>query len=127
MSASPTAVGGELAGVQVKQISTYGDCSLAVSADGQLYGWGNSEYLQLASVTEATQVRKSAGVFRVHTQQQQQEPIAMVISLLFVSADQLSSTAPAGRLWEGGSGSVWRHSGGRPQRLVTTYTLHTSR
>lgn len=73
MSSAPTVVGGELAGVQVKQISTYGDCSLAVSADGQLYGWGNSEYLQLASVTEATQVRKNAGVFRVLQQQQQQQ------------------------------------------------------
>lgn len=57
---TPMEVGGDLAGVEVKQISTYGDCSLAVSADGQLYGWGNSEYLQLASVTEATQVRFGA-------------------------------------------------------------------
>lgn len=58
-------VGGDLAGVEVKQISTYGDCSLAVSADGRLYGWGNSEYLQLASVSEATQVRMdgSRGTF----------------------------------------------------------------
>lgn len=52
-------MGGDLAGVEVQQISTYGDCSLAVSREGQLYGWGNSEYLQLASVTEATQVRKA--------------------------------------------------------------------
>lgn len=52
-------VGGDLAGVEVQQISSYGDCSLAVSADGELFGWGNSEYLQLASVTEATQVRRA--------------------------------------------------------------------
>lgn len=50
-----------MAGVKVQQITSYGDCSLAVSADGELFGWGNSEYLQLASVTEATQVRQ-AGV-----------------------------------------------------------------
>uniref|UniRef100_A0A8C9XR03 RCC1 like n=1 Tax=Sander lucioperca TaxID=283035 RepID=A0A8C9XR03_SANLU len=56
VSSSPVEVGGDLAGVEVQQISTYGDCSLAVSTDGQLYGWGNSEYLQLASVTEATQI-----------------------------------------------------------------------
>ncbi|XP_042288178.1 RCC1-like G exchanging factor-like protein isoform X2 [Thunnus maccoyii] len=56
VSSSPVEVGGDLAGVEVQQISTYGDCSLAVSRDGQLYGWGNSEYLQLASVTEATQI-----------------------------------------------------------------------
>ncbi|XP_068456968.1 RCC1-like G exchanging factor-like protein [Clinocottus analis] len=56
ISARPVEVGGDLSGVEVQQISTYGDCSLAVSADGQLYGWGNSEYLQLASVTESTQI-----------------------------------------------------------------------
>lgn len=50
-------MGGDLAGVEVRHVSSYGDCSLAVSADGELFGWGNSEYLQLASVTEATQVR----------------------------------------------------------------------
>lgn len=47
--------------MEVKQISTYGDCSLAVSSDGQLYGWGNSEYLQLAAVTETAQVRWRSG------------------------------------------------------------------
>lgn len=57
ISSSPVEVGGDLAGVEVQQISTYGDCSLAVSKDGQLYGWGNSEYRQLAFVTQATQVR----------------------------------------------------------------------
>ena len=48
---------GDLAGVKVQQVTSYGDCSLAVSADGQVFGWGNSEYLQLASVTEGTQVK----------------------------------------------------------------------
>ncbi|XP_050965366.1 RCC1-like G exchanging factor-like protein [Labeo rohita] len=52
----PVPVGGDLAGVKVQQVATYGDCSLAVSTDGQVFGWGNSEYLQLASVTEATQI-----------------------------------------------------------------------
>lgn len=52
-------VAGDLCGVEVQQISSYGDCSLAVSADGELFGWGNSEYLQLSSVTEATQVRQA--------------------------------------------------------------------
>ncbi|KAM8897302.1 RCC1-like G exchanging factor-like protein isoform 2-T4 [Spinachia spinachia] len=56
VSPRPVEVGGDLSGVEVQQISTYGDCSLAVSADGRLYGWGNSEYLQLASVTESTQL-----------------------------------------------------------------------
>ncbi|XP_007518033.2 RCC1-like G exchanging factor-like protein isoform X2 [Erinaceus europaeus] len=54
----PTRLGGDLAGVPVVQLATYGDCCLAVSADGGLFGWGNSEYLQLASVTDSTQVNE---------------------------------------------------------------------
>uniref|UniRef100_A0A3Q2TVB6 RCC1 like n=1 Tax=Fundulus heteroclitus TaxID=8078 RepID=A0A3Q2TVB6_FUNHE len=56
VSSCPVELGGDLAGVEVQQISTYGDCSLAVSRDGQLFGWGNSEYRQLASATESTQM-----------------------------------------------------------------------
>ncbi|MBN3308988.1 RCC1L protein, partial [Amia calva] len=52
----PVRLGGALAGVQVRQVTSYGDCSLAVSQEGALYGWGNSEYLQLSAVTEATQI-----------------------------------------------------------------------
>ncbi|XP_060768745.1 RCC1-like G exchanging factor-like protein [Neoarius graeffei] len=55
-AAVPVQVGGDLEGVRVQQVSTYGDCSLAVSTDGHVFGWGNSEYLQLASVTEAAQI-----------------------------------------------------------------------
>ena len=50
MSATALPVRGDLAGVKVTQVTTYGDCSLAVSAEGQLYGWGNSEYLDRKSV-----------------------------------------------------------------------------
>ncbi|XP_065780859.1 RCC1-like G exchanging factor-like protein isoform X2 [Muntiacus reevesi] len=56
ITSTPTKLGGDLAGVNVIQVATYGDCCLAVSADGGLFGWGNSEYLQLASVTDSTQV-----------------------------------------------------------------------
>uniref|UniRef100_A0A8C6TW29 RCC1 like n=1 Tax=Neogobius melanostomus TaxID=47308 RepID=A0A8C6TW29_9GOBI len=52
----PVEVGGDLSGVQVQQISTYGDCSLALSRDGELFGWGNSEYRQLAAVTDRAQI-----------------------------------------------------------------------
>lgn len=55
-AAFPVPVGGDLEGVKVQQVSTYGDCSLAVSTEGHVFGWGNSEYLQLASVTETTQI-----------------------------------------------------------------------
>lgn len=53
---TPTKLNGDIAGVNIVQIVTYGDCSLAVSDDGDIFGWGNSEYLQLAAVTEDTQV-----------------------------------------------------------------------
>ncbi|XP_030078321.1 RCC1-like G exchanging factor-like protein isoform X2 [Microcaecilia unicolor] len=52
----PTKLSGDIAGVNIIQVATYGDCCLAVSDEGDLFGWGNSEYLQLASVTEFTQV-----------------------------------------------------------------------
>ncbi|XP_064152156.1 RCC1-like G exchanging factor-like protein isoform X3 [Loxodonta africana] len=56
VSSVPTKLGGDLAGVNIIQVATYGDCCLAVSADGDVFGWGNSEYLQLASITDSTQV-----------------------------------------------------------------------
>ncbi|KAJ7308924.1 hypothetical protein JRQ81_008201 [Phrynocephalus forsythii] len=56
ITSKPTKVGGDLSGVRISQVTTYGDCSLAVSEDGDLFGWGNSEYLQLASITDSTQV-----------------------------------------------------------------------
>ncbi|XP_013914272.1 PREDICTED: Williams-Beuren syndrome chromosomal region 16 protein [Thamnophis sirtalis] len=52
----PTKLGGDIAGVRITQVTTYGDSCLAVSETGELFGWGNSEYLQLSSVTETTQV-----------------------------------------------------------------------
>ncbi|KAG2459625.1 RCC1L protein, partial [Polypterus senegalus] len=56
MTSQPQKLGGDLEGVQVKQVTTYGDCSLAISQEGELFGWGNSEYLQLSAITESTQV-----------------------------------------------------------------------
>uniref|UniRef100_A0A8C9TJI6 RCC1 like n=1 Tax=Scleropages formosus TaxID=113540 RepID=A0A8C9TJI6_SCLFO len=56
MTSHPVAVGGDLTGVRVQQVSSYGDLSLAVSQDGSLFGWGNSEYLQLSAVTEDLQL-----------------------------------------------------------------------
>uniref|UniRef100_A0A8C0DU82 RCC1-like G exchanging factor-like protein n=1 Tax=Balaenoptera musculus TaxID=9771 RepID=A0A8C0DU82_BALMU len=56
ITSAPTKLAGDLAGVNVVQVATCGDCCLAVSVDGSLFGWGNSEYLQLASVTDSTQV-----------------------------------------------------------------------
>ena len=49
-------LGGDLARVNVIQVDTYGDCYLVALAGGGLFRWGNSEYLQLASVTDSRQV-----------------------------------------------------------------------
>ncbi|XP_058856930.1 RCC1-like G exchanging factor-like protein [Acipenser ruthenus] len=58
VSSQPTVLRGDLVGVRVRQVVSYGDCSLAVSQEGELFGWGNSEYLQLSAVTDSTQVLK---------------------------------------------------------------------
>ncbi|XP_075760401.1 RCC1-like G exchanging factor-like protein isoform X2 [Pelodiscus sinensis] len=52
----PTKLGGDVAGVNIVQVASYGDSCLALSDEGDLFGWGNSEYMQLASITETTQV-----------------------------------------------------------------------
>ncbi|XP_019366862.1 PREDICTED: RCC1-like G exchanging factor-like protein, partial [Gavialis gangeticus] len=56
VSSVPTKLGGDVAGVNIIQVASYADCCLAVSDEGDLFGWGNSEYLQLACVIETTQV-----------------------------------------------------------------------
>uniref|UniRef100_A0A4W3J5U2 RCC1 like n=1 Tax=Callorhinchus milii TaxID=7868 RepID=A0A4W3J5U2_CALMI len=56
ISSRPAQVQGDIAGVDIVQVATYGDFCLAVSADGHLFGWGNSEYMQLSAVTESTQL-----------------------------------------------------------------------
>ncbi|XP_058854343.1 RCC1-like G exchanging factor-like protein [Acipenser ruthenus] len=70
VSSQPTMLRGDLVGVRVRQVVSYGDCSLAVSQEGELFGWGNSEYLQLSAVTDSTQLSSPrllplAGVGRV--------------------------------------------------------------
>ncbi|CAB3373414.1 Hypothetical predicted protein [Cloeon dipterum] len=44
---SPTRVRGALENVNIVKATSSGDCNLAISDDGVLYGWGNSEYGQL--------------------------------------------------------------------------------
>ena len=52
----PTKVKGDIEGVKIKDISAKVDCVLALSEDGEVFGWGNSEYHQLSMVTQETQV-----------------------------------------------------------------------
>ena len=46
---------GDIAGEKIVQISSAADCVLALSDKGQVFGWGNSEYKQLAVVTDLPQ------------------------------------------------------------------------
>ena len=50
MDARPRPVGGDLAkdDVSIQQVATKGDFVLALSASGELFGWGNNEYKQLS-------------------------------------------------------------------------------
>ncbi|XP_076456866.1 RCC1-like G exchanging factor-like protein isoform X2 [Babylonia areolata] len=55
MISTPSRVGGDVEGEKVVQLHGRGDCVLAVSDRGDVFGWGNSEYNQLAMVTDHTQ------------------------------------------------------------------------
>ncbi|KAK3722084.1 hypothetical protein QZH41_019834, partial [Actinostola sp. cb2023] len=49
-------VKGDLDSVTVKDIASSADCCLAISDDGEVFSWGNSEYNQLGLQTEEQQV-----------------------------------------------------------------------
>ncbi len=48
VSAQPRPIKGDAVGVELKKIATKGDFVLALSVDGEVYGWGNNEYKQLS-------------------------------------------------------------------------------
>ncbi|XP_005108817.1 RCC1-like G exchanging factor-like protein [Aplysia californica] len=56
ITARPQLVRGDVEGETIVSVSAKGDCTLAVSDKGDLFGWGNSEYSQLASITSESQV-----------------------------------------------------------------------
>ncbi|XP_048590690.1 RCC1-like G exchanging factor-like protein isoform X2 [Nematostella vectensis] len=47
---------GELSGVKIKDISSAVDCCLAVSEDGDVFSWGNSEYAQIGLMSDEKQI-----------------------------------------------------------------------
>lgn len=52
-----TEVKGDLKGVKIKKVSTKGDFVLALSEEGEIFGWGNNEYKQLSmSGTDEPQI-----------------------------------------------------------------------
>ena len=48
LNAIPKKVNGDIQGVKIKEIATKCDFVLALDTQGELYGWGNNEYKQLA-------------------------------------------------------------------------------
>ena len=55
-TSEPTALKGDLDGVKVKQLSSFADTTLAVSEENEVFAWGSSEYGQLTSICDSTQV-----------------------------------------------------------------------
>lgn len=54
---SPARVCGDIEGEHITSVACTADCVLTVSDKGDLFGWGNNEYNQLAAITkETTQV-----------------------------------------------------------------------
>lgn len=111
----PVPIKGDLAGVKVQQVASYGDCSLAVSAEGQLFGWGNSEYLQLASVTEGTQVRGLIPELIVKVLLINNNYVflsATSMCGLFILTDKLSKAATSGGRRQSAAGRMRWDTGG---------------
>ncbi|TRY71604.1 hypothetical protein TCAL_14882 [Tigriopus californicus] len=53
---TPTLIHGDLKGENVVKVASSADCVLALTDQGEVFGWGNSEYGQLASVTDEQQI-----------------------------------------------------------------------
>uniref|UniRef100_T1J6W7 RCC1-like G exchanging factor-like protein n=1 Tax=Strigamia maritima TaxID=126957 RepID=T1J6W7_STRMM len=52
----PGLVKGDIGNERIVHLSSSGDCVLAVSDNGDVFGWGNSEYKQLAPATDEQQI-----------------------------------------------------------------------
>ncbi|XP_045131422.1 RCC1-like G exchanging factor-like protein isoform X2 [Portunus trituberculatus] len=53
------AVIGDIVGEKIVKVSCRADCALALNDNGDVFGWGNSEYHQLNSVTDEMQLHTS--------------------------------------------------------------------
>ncbi|XP_050727668.1 RCC1-like G exchanging factor-like protein isoform X2 [Eriocheir sinensis] len=53
------AVVGDISGEKITKISCRADCALALNDKGDVFGWGNSEYHQLNSITDEMQIHTS--------------------------------------------------------------------
>jgi len=48
---SPALVKGDIEGVKIVKVSSYAETVLALDTDGNVYGWGNTEYAQFRTLT----------------------------------------------------------------------------
>ena len=55
----PKAVKGDIEGEKIVEVSSCADTVLAVNDKGDVFGWGNNEYLQLKSVSDEEQINVS--------------------------------------------------------------------
>jgi len=51
-----TLLEGDIKNERISKVSCFGDCVLAINDEGELFGWGNSEYGQFGSVTDEQQI-----------------------------------------------------------------------
>ncbi|XP_006821037.1 RCC1-like G exchanging factor-like protein [Saccoglossus kowalevskii] len=47
---------GDIKGEKITKVTSFSDCCLALSENGKVFGWGNSEYNQLSRITQHSQV-----------------------------------------------------------------------
>ena len=52
--ARPERVRGDIENEHIVQISSKGDCVLAVNKSGDVFGWGNNEYRQLGTISQSS-------------------------------------------------------------------------
>jgi len=56
LTSTPTLIRGDIEGEKIVQVACSADTVLAVSDKGDVFGWGNSEYMQLDSVSLSEQI-----------------------------------------------------------------------
>jgi alpha-tubulin suppressor-like RCC1 family protein len=94
-SGQAAAVGGDLVGQEVVRVACAADCVLALTKEGEVFGWGNSEYGQFGLVTEEQQLASP-----VHLPLGLGEPVVEVAS----GGSQCLVLTQSGRIYTWGFG-----------------------
>ncbi|XP_063616327.1 RCC1-like G exchanging factor-like protein [Cydia splendana] len=62
-ASAPAPVKGDITSERIVKVASTGDCVLALSDKGELFGWGNSEYGQVPMATQHQQVNMSYALY----------------------------------------------------------------